>query len=50
MGYMDIYERAVEQRSRGIDPDTLPLAYVNELVLRPKEDNYLSVESEWADV
>jgi hypothetical protein len=47
---MDIYERAVEQRSRGIDPDTLPIAYMNELVIRSKEDNYLSVESEWADV
>ena len=46
----DIYERAMVQRSRGIDPDTLPIAYVNELVLRPKEDTYISVESEWADV
>ena len=46
----DIYERSALQRSRGIDPDTLPLAYINEIVISRQPNDYLSIESEWADV
>lgn len=46
----DIYERATLQRSRGIDPDTLPLAYINEIVISRQPNDYLTIESEWADV
>lgn len=47
---LDQYERAQEQRVRGLNPRMLPRAYVNELErLRPSEDTYLPIESEWQD-
>jgi len=48
---MDAEERKAEQISRGINPRTLPPAYVNEIPqFIGQGETWLSVESEWDDV